>query len=1221
RQFQDLVENSVQGILIFQGETAVYANAALARILGYRNSREVLCLAHIWDFVDARDRRRVLRFVERAANGSSTADSHVFRARCRDGTRVWLENRVNPVGWEGRPAVQCTVVDVSDQRRTTNALRLAARVATKTGAQDDFRSAIRIVLRWIGRGMGWEVTESWLPASGGEVLEPGPIWCRERARFEAFVEVTGRQRLRRGQGLPGRVWETGRPEWVFDNTVTPERYPRVATANEAHLRSGCGIPIVSNGSTVAVLCFYISEPRQPNPELINALAAGSASLGPVLMRIRTEQARQENIAQIETLISHNVDGMLVVDESDRILFANPAAESAFGRTLDDLRGMPFGTPSVDRQVAEIEILNTRNAVRRMNEMRVANIRWADRHARLISLRDITERLEVQKSLQEHEEALKGRVRALHCVFAISEYLADSHTEWRRKLELIIDAVREGSRHPEASCVRLRAEGIEVSTDNFVETDWRLAADIRVEAEIVGRIEVFCLESGPGEPSTPFPAEEMSLIQDIARRIGQAVSRRRYQQELHASRRRFRDFAEAASDWLWEMDENLRFTYFSERIEAVMGQPVSHWMGRSRRDLTAEEADADTKWARHLANLEARRTFKDFRYDLALPDGSVRHISVSGVPVFDENGLFRGYRGTGTDQTQEVEARRHALESDQRLQILADRLPGTVFQRLRKPDGTITYPYLSAGTLSQVGLEPEMIQQRPAAWLDRIHPEDLPRFQAALTESERNLEPMDIRFRMLSDSDEERWLWHRSRPRRLEDGDTVWDCIELDITEQKKAEARAQYLAYYDQLTGLPNRELFAERVNQVLPIASRSRQTVAVAMLGLKRFKQVNEEFGISGGDEVLRAAAARFAGCLRPGDTVARLGGDRFLLLLPSVGSAPRSHKPLDRLVAAMDEPFTVRHRPILLAFNMGVAVFPDDAEDAEGLIQKADTAQGHYSRWGPGFGYTFYQNTMPAPGAPRLALEMELRQAIELRDAQLKAFFQPIFDAGTGRITAVETLARWMHPQRGLVPPAEFIHLAEETGLINPLGLEILRQACRHIRRLDDAGLPRVDVAVNMSARQIRSPDLAASVHDVLCETGIPPERLILEITESTLVADFDRATEFMEELVALGVRFALDDFGVGYSSLSYLSRLPVHALKIDRSFIRDLQQDPRNEATVKAIVALARALDLHVVAEGIETREQMDNVMRLGCDTLQGFWLGRPMPAGDLETLLAR
>lgn len=1105
-EFRELVERSAQGVLIQVAGKPVYANFALARMLGYAHPRELVQLESIFEIVDSREQPRVRRIVARRQSDGDAPDVYVFRARRRDGRLVWLENRVNAVTWGGEPALQCTLMDVSDRQRATNALRLAARVASKAGRKESFADAIEVALKWLARGLGWDLAESWLPSAAGDVLEPGPVWCGDKARFKRFLASSRDYPFKRGEGLPGRVLETGSPQWMEHIAGTGTYFRRSIAANQSGLTTGCGIPITAQGRTIAVLCFFATESRPEDTALISALTAGTSSLGPVLQQIQTEQARRVGIEQTETLITRNADGILVVDDDDRVLFANPAAENAFGRSLRALSGMPFGTPSMEGESAEIEIRNARDGRLRLNEMRVAEVDWQGRPARLVSLRDVTDRYEAQLALKRHREALQERVKELQCLYAVSAQLARNDMSWQQVLNAVVQAIPQGMQYPGTACARLKLEEEDVSTPFFRETEWHIGREISIDEEILGRLDVYYMEAQGNIEHSPFLHEEENLLDEISRRIAQSVSTRRYQQELDLNRRRFQDFAEAASDWLWEMDENLRFTYFSDRIESVMGQPAHRWIGHGRQELTAENQN-DPKWVQHRADLEARRAFRDFRYEIALPDGSTRHISISGVPVYDTDGKFRGYRGSGTDETKEVEARGLARESEQRL--------------------------------------------------------------------------------------------HRHR---------------------KQAEAQIQYLGYHDQLTGLPNRELFIERVNQVLPIASRNGSPVAVAMLGLNRFKQVNEEFGMAGGDQILRDAARRFEDCLRPGDTLARFGGDRFLLLLPSVGTDPATHKPLGRLVAAMERPFTIEDRQIVLRFNMGIAVFPDHGELPETLVQRADSAQVHYNRWGPGFGYTFYQDRMPDSDPSNLALEKDLRDAIN-REGELEAYFQPIFTAGSGQLVAVETLARWNHPERGMISPVEFIPLAEGTGLIASLGLKILRQACARVRALDKAGLCSVILNVNLSAKQIRDPELSGAVRGIIEETGMPPERLVLEVTETSLIADLVNASQFMEELGTYGVQFALDDFGVGYSSLSYLGRLPVQTLKIDRSFVRDLQPGSRGEATIKGIVALAHALGLHVIAEGIETSTQLEHVARLGCDTAQGFYLARPMPARELEAMLAR
>jgi len=1218
RQFRELVECAAQGMLIQVRGRPVYVNAALVRLLGYEHPDELLRLDSMLEVVDPRDQPRMRGLMARREDSRNAPQVYECRARRRDGSLVWLEGRVNPVTWAGQAAQQHTLVDVSDRHRAVNALRLAVRIAGKASLEGSMTDALEVTLKRLARGMGWDLAESWLPSAREDMLRPGPAWSRDKQRFRRFLDASAKLELRAGESLPGRVIASGRPQWVAEIAGNDSGdCRRSIVANDAGLASGCGIPVRAHGRTAAVLCFFSREACPEQPAVMAALAAAASGLGPILLHIQSEQARRAGLALTEKIIARNADGILVVDEEDHIRFANPAAERAFGRSQKSLQGMPFGTPSVSGELAEIEIHNVREGRARVNELRFVEIEWQGRPARLVSLRDITERHEAREALERSRRALQERVKELNCLYTVSELLTRSDLDWESVLQGVVAAIPAAMQSPQAAGARLRVEEVDAATPSFRATRWRITTELRLGEERLGCLEVCYLDSQPEADRGPFLNEEYELCGEVARRVAQTLSTRRYQQELDFSRRRFQDFAEAASDWLWEMDEHLRFTYFSDRIETVMGLPAEHWLGKRRIDLSAETPQ-DPKWAQHEADLRARRPFRQFRYALAMPDGSVKHIAISGVPVYDHNGQFKGYRGSGSDETEEVRARDQAIESERRLRTVADHLPGIVFQRLRRTDGTISYPYVSAGTLNALGYTAGALQADPRLWMERIHQEDRPRFDLIMAHSARALEPMDLNYRARTRDGEERWFWHRSSPRRLDNDEVVWDCIDLDITERKKAEARIQYLGYHDQLTGLANRERFLERLSQVLPIAERSASPVAVAMLGLNRFKQVNEELGISGGDEVLRTAAQRFQSGLRPEDTLARFGGDRFLVLLPSVSADPATHEPLERLITAMEGPFTVKGRQILLSFTMGVAVFPDDGDAPETLIQKADSAQAHYKRWGPGHGYTLYQPQMPDSTTSRLALEKGLRDAID-KEGELEGYFQPLFDAASGRLTAVETLARWNHPERGMLSPAEFIPLAEDTGLIGRLGMKLLRQACGRVRQWDRAGLPPVILAVNLSASQLRDPDLCSTVLDILEETGVPAGRLVLEVTESSLITDLANASQVMEELGAFGVHFALDDFGVGYSSLSYLGSLPVQALKIDRSFLRGLRSGSPNETTIKAISALAHALDLHVVAEGIETPEQLEHVKTLGCDTLQGFYLARPMPGHELEMLL--
>jgi diguanylate cyclase (GGDEF)-like protein len=431
---------------------------------------------------------------------------------------------------------------------------------------------------------------------------------------------------------------------------------------------------------------------------------------------------------------------------------------------------------------------------------------------------------------------------------------------------------------------------------------------------------------------------------------------------------------------------------------------------------------------------------------------------------------------------------------------------------------------------------------------------------------------------------------------------------LDITGRKRAEEEVRRLAYHDGLTDLPNRLLFQDRLALALVQARRLGQGLAVLFLDLDRFKVINDSLGHSLGDRLLQAVAGRLKSCLREGDTVARLGGDEFTLLLPGTADAGSAARVAEKLLEVLRQPLDLEGRELFLSGSIGVALYPDDGEDAEALVKNADTAMYRAKEEGRDT-FRLYAPAMNAQALRRLAMENALRRALANRELEL--YYQPILEIGSGRAHAVEALLRWRHPTIGLVPPDEFIPLAEVTGLMLTLGPWVLETALRQVRRWHDAGRRHLVVAVNLSSRQLHQPDLADQVLKTLADTGVSPHCLDLELTETSAMAGPDYALESLRRLKAAGVRISVDDFGTGYSSLSHLRRLPIHSLKIDKSFIRDIHSDPDDAAITAAIVALAHTLKLQVVAEGVETAEQLEFLRAQGCDRAQGFHLGEPRP----------
>ncbi|TFW31640.1 putative bifunctional diguanylate cyclase/phosphodiesterase [Massilia horti] len=474
--------------------------------------------------------------------------------------------------------------------------------------------------------------------------------------------------------------------------------------------------------------------------------------------------------------------------------------------------------------------------------------------------------------------------------------------------------------------------------------------------------------------------------------------------------------------------------------------------------------------------------------------------------------------------------------------------------------------------------------------------------------------MEVRRR--KKSGEVFWASLSLSPLRGPDGHSVGLIAYLtDITERKRAEERLHHLAYYDELTGLPNRTLFGRLVDQGLMGAQRNTTTACVLFLDLNRFKLINDTLGRRVGDELLRQVAQRFRGAVRDEDVVAHLSGDEFAVALFDIRQHFEATTVAQKLQAALEEPFLVDGHELRVGASVGISVFPQDGADAEALLRMADIAmerakEGHDN---PDRSVAFYRLDMNAGMQERMRIESGLRHA--LGHGELALYYQPKFEIGTDRVVGAEALVRWVHPERGLVSPAEFIPLAESTGLIVQVGEWVLEQACAQAAVWQAAGLPPMRVAVNVSAREFTN-SLPGRVAETLRRYELDPSWLELEITEGTLMHDIERVIGIMDRITELGVALSLDDFGTGYSSLSYLKRFPIQTLKIDRSFTTGIPDDANDCAIASAIISMGRQLKLRVIAEGVETLDQLQFLRKAGCDEVQGFLYAAPLPAYEFE-----
>ncbi len=559
------------------------------------------------------------------------------------------------------------------------------------------------------------------------------------------------------------------------------------------------------------------------------------------------------------------------------------------------------------------------------------------------------------------------------------------------------------------------------------------------------------------------------------------------------------------------------------------------------------------------------------------------------------------------------------ELRERLERIADNVPGVIFQYRERPDGAASCPYASRGLQENFGLAPEEAAADAAALFRTIHADDRAKVQESLRRSAQDMAPCQCEYRVVHGG-VEAWMSSHATPQREPDGSLLWHGYTYDVTRRRLAEEEIKHLAFYDPLTGLPNRRLLMDRLRQVLAASGRSRASGALLFIDLDNFKTLNDTPGHDCGDILLQQVAERLRQSVRGGDTVARLGGDEFVVMLQGLGErqdevATHAEQVGEKILAVLNMPYLIGGQEYHGTPSIGVALFGEHEQRVEELLKRADLAMYQAKEAGRNT-LRFFDPAMQALVAAHSALEGEMRLALRL--GQFVLHYQPQYD-GCGTLIGVEALVRWAHPERGLIPPGEFIPLAESGGLILPLGQWVLETACAELARWPGADETRPpSVAVNVSARQFRHPDFVDNVLGALQRGGLSAQQLKLELTESLLLENVEETIARMVQLKSHGVGFALDDFGTGYSSLSYLKRLPLDQLKIDRSFVRDVLSDPNDAAIARTVIALGQTLGLYVLAEGVETEAQRAFLVEHGCHAFQGYLFGRPQP---LEALTVR
>jgi diguanylate cyclase (GGDEF)-like protein/PAS domain S-box-containing protein len=597
------------------------------------------------------------------------------------------------------------------------------------------------------------------------------------------------------------------------------------------------------------------------------------------------------------------------------------------------------------------------------------------------------------------------------------------------------------------------------------------------------------------------------------------------------------------------------------------------------------------------------------------DGRLIDASVTLAPIYDADGRVNGTMGTVIDISPRKQAEAALRESEAQLRLAMDAAQLGMWYWECDTD-RFTY---SEGLNALFGRPGDSHHVDYRVLKERLHPEDRELFDAAMQHSLKQGDDFQVDFRVVWPDGSVHWVANRGQVHRDGEGRAQRVIgVAMNITERKLAEQRIAHMAHHDALTGLPNRVLLRDRIQQAIAQAHRAGSQLAVLFLDLDRFKTINDSLGHQLGDRLLQSVASRILVCVREGDTVSRVGGDEFVIVIPGIGAASDASAVASKILEVLATAFHLHGNDLHVAASIGISLYPADGSDAETLMRNADTAMYHAKDSGRA-NYQFFTQHMNVQAQQRLTLETSLRRGLDNDEFELH--YQPLFDLRDRSVTGFEALLRW-HPPGGavVVPPSEFIAAAEECGIIVPLGEWVLREALHRAQAWQSPGRP-LSIAVNVSAHQLARPSFVDGLRTLLAETGIDPGLVEIEVTEGVIIEGAGEAREALFQLAALGVEIAIDDFGTGYSGLAYLKRLPIDTVKIDQSFVRDLTVDPDDAAIVTAIVAMSRSLGIDVVAEGVETEEQLEELKRLGCQRAQGFLLARPMTAANVARFLGR
>jgi diguanylate cyclase (GGDEF)-like protein/PAS domain S-box-containing protein len=710
-----------------------------------------------------------------------------------------------------------------------------------------------------------------------------------------------------------------------------------------------------------------------------------------------------------------------------------------------------------------------------------------------------------------------------------------------------------------------------------------------------------------------------LLYGLVRRlVGQNIAASERIRQMQAQKlealRLLDAIGESSTDAIYAKDLNSRYLFCNREAARLIGRVPEQVVGHFDQEwFTAEQAAQAVENDRKIM---AERKVSSFQESFNTILGEIHCLSTKG-PLYDDAGQVVGMFGVSRDITEQLRTEKILRERELSFRRLTEQVPAIIYRATISANSQTIYISPRVETL---GYSVEEWLSDPKLWEQLLHPDDLPTVLQQLAESHREGTPFSSEYRLLAKNGEWRHFSDEAQVIYDEQGQALYlQGIMLDITERKESEESFHRLAYYDALTGLPNRMLFMDRVGQMMTLSRREKRYCALILLNLDRLKTLNDALGRAAGDMLLKTVADRLTSILREDDTMARMSGDEFAVLLQGRESEAHianrhAHVVADKIHQVLRQPFNTGRDEVIVTATLGITLFPEMEHDAaDDILRRADTAL-HLAKKSGGNQTAFFETDMEQLASQRFQVERELRHAIKA--GELRLYFQSQVDA-RGQEVGVEALVRWQHPLRGLVLPGAFVPIAEESDLIIDLDNWVLKAVC-DLQVHPAIAESSIRVSINISPRHFRHPSFVDSVRNLIAHTGADPSSLTFEVTEGLMIENMSEVVARMTELAALGIHFSMDDFGTGYSSLAYLKRMPIHELKIDKTFVQDAPDDPDDAALVEVILSVARHLKLKIVAEGVETQAQADFLNSRAKVIHQGYLFSRPEPA---EAWLAR